>query len=81
MSPAAYAKAARRLQALAARVQATAGAQTVRERQARTRAVNALAQEARRLFERNAGLRVAPSAVWCGTCQQQERSGASTSDS
>lgn len=53
-----YAAAARRIAVLAQRVQATAGAQTVRERQARTRAINALAQEVKRLQLRNAGLPV-----------------------
>lgn len=56
LTQAGYAALARRIVALAARVQATAGAQTVRERQARTRAINLLAQHVKRLQLRNAGL-------------------------
>lgn len=53
MKPADYRKAARRLAMLAGRVSDTASAETARQRAARTRVVNLLAQEARRLFERN----------------------------
>jgi hypothetical protein len=51
-----YIAAAARIAALAARVNACADAQTPRERAARTRAINALAHAARRLFQANAGL-------------------------
>ncbi|MCE2659525.1 MAG: hypothetical protein LW854_14995 [Rubrivivax sp.] len=54
MKPVEYRKAARRLARLAGRVIDTAVADTARQRAARTRVVNLLAQEARRLFERNA---------------------------
>lgn len=53
MKPISYIAAARRLRELAGRIEATAQAETPREKQARTRAVNATAQHARRLFERN----------------------------
>lgn len=54
MRASAYISAARRLRELVDRIEATANAETAREKQARTRAINAAAQHARRLFEKNA---------------------------
>lgn len=54
MKPAEYRKAARRLTALAERLRESAAADTARQRATRTRVVNVLAAEARRLYERNA---------------------------
>lgn len=49
-----YIAAARRLRALADRIEATAHADTAREKQARTRAVNAAAHAAKLLATKNA---------------------------
>lgn len=49
-----YIAAARRLRELADRIEATAQAETPREKQARTRAVNAAAHVARALAHKNA---------------------------
>ncbi len=54
MKPISYIAAARRLRALADRIEATAHAETPREQQARTRAVNAAAQAAKLLATKNA---------------------------
>jgi len=51
MKPISYIAAARKLRALADRIEATANAETPREKQARTRAVNAAAQTARLLSQ------------------------------
>lgn len=54
MKPISYIAAARRLRALAERIEATANAETPREKQARTRAVNAAAHAAKLLAAKNA---------------------------
>lgn len=54
MRAASYIAAARKLRALADRIEATASAETPREKQARTRAVNAAAHSARLLAQKNA---------------------------
>lgn len=54
MKPISYIAAARRLRALADRIEATAHAETPREQQARTRAVNAAAHTAKLLATKNA---------------------------
>lgn len=54
MKPISYIAAARKLAALAARVEQAANATTPREKQVRTRAINALARHARYLFQKNA---------------------------
>lgn len=54
MKPISYIAAARRLRALADRIEATAKADTPRAKQARTRAVNAAAQTTRLLAQKNA---------------------------
>lgn len=54
MKPISYIAAARKLRALADRIEATANAETPREKQARTRAVNAAAHTARLLATKNA---------------------------
>lgn len=54
MKPISYIAVARKLRALADRIEATADARTPREKQARTRAVNAAAHTARLLAAKNA---------------------------
>ena len=54
MRPTSYVAAARRIAELAERVRARADATTPRERAARTRAINVLLDNARRLQRRNA---------------------------
>lgn len=54
MRAASYIAAARKIRALADRIEATANAETPREKQARTRAVNAAAHAARLLATKNA---------------------------
>lgn len=54
MRPTSYLAAARLVQHFASRITALAAAETPREKQARTRAINALAQHAKRLQRRNA---------------------------
>lgn len=54
MKPISYVAAARKLRALADRIESTANAETPREKQARTRAVNAAAHAARLLAQKNA---------------------------
>lgn len=53
MRPASYIAAAKRLRALADRIEATAHAQTPQERRAQTLAIHAMAQHARHLSERH----------------------------
>ena len=54
MKPISYIAAARRLRALADRIEATANAETAQEKRQRTRVVNAAARVARHLAEKNA---------------------------
>lgn len=73
LSPGRYAAAAREIVTLTERLQAVAIADTPRQRQARTRAINRLAQAVKRLQLRNAGL--PPLGVLVANCPCSTSSG------